>query len=369
MRLGALFTLDPGAGRPTPVSRPNVAIDERERIALLLEAACVITASSEAEGMWDGLRDVLERLIPHRGSRFSIPEFELNEFQGVESLSQSEVPVGPSHLRTGFLRLYRPDGELFEAWEISALQVLGHHLDTWISAIDARRQLIQAGKLTALGQLAAGVAHDLASPLAATLLGIELCLDGLPDAPPTVVSRLQKIRSATLKAQATAGRLLSYARKEQPKSTVFDLDAVVIEAVELVEHHLHMAQAECTLELCNETTVSGHRNELHQVVTNLLINAMDACASQPPERRVILLRTCRNGNQVQLQVIDHGEGILPEDLARIFNPFFTTKKTGQGTGLGLSICQEIVERHGGLLSLESVREKGTTAILSLPAHL
>lgn len=319
--------------------------------------------------MWGGLRDVLERLVPHQGSRLSIPEFELNDFQGAESLNQLEVPVGPSHLGAGFLRLYRPDGEAFEPWEESALQVISHHLDTWVSALDARGQLIQAGKLIALGQLAAGVAHDLASPLAATLLGVELCLDGLPDAPPKVVTRLQKMRSATLKAQATAGRLLSYARKEQPKSTVFDLDAVVVEAVELVEHHLHMAQAECTLELCGETTVSGHRNELHQVVTNLLINAMDACATQPPERRVILLRTRREGNQVQLRVTDQGEGILPEDLARIFNPFFTTKEAGRGTGLGLSICRDIVDQHGGVLSLESIRGEGTTAILSLPAHL
>jgi len=230
------------------------------------------------------------------------------------------------------------------------------------------RQLLRTEKLTSIGRLVAGVAHELNNPLAAVLGYAELAKAKEKDV--ELVGYLGRICEQTLRASRIVGNLLTFARRKEPERKPLDLNSVVTAALDLRRHDLRASNIEVTLELTEDLPRSmGDRSQLMQVVLNLIRNAEDA-NSEAGGAGVIALRTSTFSMEgepwVRFEVLDDGPGIPQEHLSRIFDPFFTTKEVGQGTGLGLSISYGIITSHQGFIYAENRPEGGTRLVVELP---
>lgn len=226
-----------------------------------------------------------------------------------------------------------------------------------------QEQLRHADRLATLGQLAAGVAHELNEPLASILGFSQLSAkeSGLVD---QTRQDLDRIVNAALHAREVIRKLLVFARETTPMRTELNVS-------ELVEDGLFFLELRCKkagIELIRNLSPSlprlvADRSQLMQVLTNLVVNAVQAM----PDGGRLTITTSPVGKYVQLTVEDTGSGMTDEVLKKAFNPFFTTKAVDQGTGLGLSVVHGIVSAHGGTVKVESKVGHGTTLIVRLPA--
>jgi PAS domain S-box-containing protein len=236
---------------------------------------------------------------------------------------------------------------------------------------DERRlteQLMQQEKLAAVGELVSGVAHELNNPLASVMAFAQLLLAAPADTPPDREA-IDAINQEARRAAKIVANLLTFARQHQPERTIADLNRVVHDTLELRRYALRTAQVEIDTDLDPDLPLTwADAFQLQQVVLNLLTNAEHALASWDGEKR-IAIATKRRGDQLVISVADTGPGVPPENLLRIFNPFFTTKPVGEGTGLGLSISDGIVREHGGRIRVDSRPGLGATFEIELPhAH-
>ncbi|MEW6283451.1 MAG: ATP-binding protein [Candidatus Eremiobacterota bacterium] len=216
----------------------------------------------------------------------------------------------------------------------------------------AQERLLQASKLATVGQFAAGIAHELNSPLAAIQLSIEGARDSLSVRPERLPGKLESAREAVLHCRNITGKLLRASRAESTPRVPSDLNQAVRAALELVETRLRKDRVEVDLDLAPLPATTVSLSEVQQVVMNLLVNARDAVLSPGAAGRAIRVRTRVDGDRVVLEVEDSGPGVPEEIRDRIFEPFFTTKPPDRGTGLGLSISRELAEENGGQLELE-----------------
>ena len=229
-------------------------------------------------------------------------------------------------------------------------------------------QLIQSEKLAAVGQLVSGVAHELNNPLTSIAGLSELLLEqqelGTKDR-----GHLRVIHEQADRAGRIVRNLLTFARKGPEEQAAVDLNDVIQRTLLLMSYDLKLKDVTIEKNLAPLPPVLGDRHALQQVVINLLNNAAQAVAENPPERpRVIMLRTWVD-DRVRMRVTDSGSGIPDAVLPHLFTPFFTTKQPGQGTGLGLSITYSIVDAHGGRITVERPPEGGAAFLVDLPpAH-
>jgi two-component system C4-dicarboxylate transport sensor histidine kinase DctB len=214
--------------------------------------------------------------------------------------------------------------------------------------LQAEDELIQAGKLAVLGQMSAGISHEINQPLTAlralsrnTLLLLE---GGRTKA---VADNLKSVDDMVERMGRITSQLKSFARKTRTAADPVDLAAAVRNVLVLLEHRLHAEQVEVLVEVPEGTQVQGDINRLEQVLVNLATNALDAMADSP-RRQLAISAEARDG-RVRVRVEDSGPGIDPAHLKRLFEPFFTTKPAGQGLGLGLVISSKIVNELGGSL--------------------
>lgn len=227
----------------------------------------------------------------------------------------------------------------------------------------SQAQLIQSGKMAAVGQLAAGVAHELNTPLGAMNLAIEGALRVLETKPDRAVSRLDRALKSGQQLKEIVSKLLHYSKPADAEGQETYLHAVVNDALDLVGHQMRLDRVEVQAELESVPPILANHNELQQVVINLLTNARDAILSQKPEAPQIETRTYSTETTVELSVKDNGTGMDQKTQDRVFEPFFTTKDVGKGTGLGLSITKEIVDRNKGVIEVETSPGHGTTITL------
>lgn len=233
---------------------------------------------------------------------------------------------------------------------------------------DLERRLVQADKLSSIGLLAAGVAHEVNTPLAVISTYAQMLAKQL-HGDETKSKLLDKIAKQTFRASEIVNSLLNFSRTSSTAFEPLDLNKVIRETISLLEHQFEKFGIGIETELDEELpAMRGNAGKLQQVFLNLLLNARDAMTDLPAgDRRVLRLTTAADGLGVRVEIRDSGPGIARDHLARIFDPFFTTKGARRGTGLGLSVSYGIVEEHSGVIEAESNPGEGATFRLEFPA--
>ncbi len=235
-------------------------------------------------------------------------------------------------------------------------------LDDITQRVRLEEQLVQTEKLTSLGLLAAGVAHEVNTPLAVISNYIQILAKQLPGEDPRH-KLIEKIVTQTFRASEIVNNLLNFSRTGAAEFTEVNLNRVVEETLSLVSHPFRTARVNVMKALQTDLpAVLGSNNRLQQVFLNLFMNARDAM----PNGGMLEVRTACNNGYVEVEVTDTGTGIPRENLIRIFDPFFTTKSSGRGTGLGLSVSYGIIKEHAGKIDVRSTPGKGTSFRLEFP---
>jgi len=224
-------------------------------------------------------------------------------------------------------------------------------------------KMSQTEKLTSLGLLAAGVAHEVNTPLAVISNYIQMLAKQMPEGDPRQ-SLIEKIVKQTFRASEIVNNLLNFSRTGAAEAADVDVNRVVEETLSLVAHPMKTARIQIVKELGEALpTVRGSANKLQQVFLNLFLNARDAM----PAGGLLEVRTAAHNGSVEIEIADTGAGIAREDINRIFDPFFTTKPNGRGTGLGLSVSYGIIKEHAGKIDVRSTPGKGTSFHVEFPA--
>jgi two-component system NtrC family sensor kinase len=235
-------------------------------------------------------------------------------------------------------------------------------LDDITQRVRLEEQMVQTEKLTSLGLLAAGVAHEVNTPLAVISNYIQMLAKQIPADDPRQKT-IERIVKQTFRASEIVNNLLNFSRTGAAEFIEVDLNHVLEETLTLVQHPFKTAQVKVIKNYTEQLpTVLGSITRLQQVFLNLFMNARDAM----PGGGMLEVRTGAQNGSVEVEVTDTGQGIPPEHLHRIFDPFFTTKATGQGTGLGLSVSYGIIKEHAGKVDVRSTPGKGTSFRLEFP---
>jgi PAS domain S-box-containing protein len=233
-------------------------------------------------------------------------------------------------------------------------------------------RLAQQDRLSALGTLLAGIAHEMNNPLSYALLGIEQTLEALDDAllAPAVTARLRELldgaREGATRVGGIIGQIRATSRPDVAERGRVELRAVVEAALRVIHNELHH-RARLVTDFGDVPAVVGSAQRLEQVVLNLLVNAVQALPDGRAENEIRVATRTGPAGEAMIEVSDSGVGIPDDVRPRVFDPFFTTKAVGEGLGLGLSICHGIVSAHGGVITFTSAPARGTTFRVTLPA--
>lgn len=229
-----------------------------------------------------------------------------------------------------------------------------------------RDALHQQEKLSALGSLLAGVAHELNNPLAVVVGRALMLEEDVRD--PAVTASVAKLRAAAERCARIVKTFLAMARQRPSERRPVSVNAVVEAALELLAYGLKSDGVEVVRELAPDLpSVSADEDQLHQVFLNLLVNAQQALREAPAPRRILVTTWGGHSGKVSVEVADTGPGVPPAIRTRIFDPFFTTKPEGLGTGLGLSVCHGIVTAHEGTVEAGERPGGGALFTVRLPA--
>ena len=297
----------------------------------------------------------------------------------LRALSQA-VAAGDLNQKTEFSR---PDeiGELAEAFDTMTLHLRERtdeaarlyaetvQRNQELAEINARlqtaqQQLVQSEKLAAVGQLTAGIVHDVKNPLA-VIKGLAESLQEEPELQAYAQKDLALIRDSATKANQIVSDLLTFSRQSTPEMQTQDLKATVEAALRITSFLARKANAQVIATLPEQSVyVTYDAQQIEQVLVNLIQNAIQAM----PQGGTLCVSMSQAEEAVALAVQDSGIGIPPENLRRIFDPFFTTKPEGEGTGLGLSVSYGIITRHHGRIDVDSAVGQGTTVTILLPKH-
>ena len=228
--------------------------------------------------------------------------------------------------------------------------------------------LIQAEKLTSLGQLAASVAHEINNPLAGVLVYTQLLAKKINSDKFTKESAteyLSKMEAELTRSSRLIRNLLDFARQSPPRFWEVDINEVINRSFELAAHSAQLQHVQVIKELDPALPkITADFDQLQQVCTNLIMNAIQAM----PKGGTLTIRTSADKTQVKIEVQDTGVGISPENMRKLFTPFFTTKREVKGVGLGLAVSYGIIQRHQGRIEVQSKEGEGTTFTVYLPLH-
>jgi len=260
--------------------------------------------------------------------------------------------------------LLEPDGSVRE------FQGIGRDITDRKHAEEAQRNLAHASRLAMAGELTASIAHEINQPLGAILSNIDAA-EMLMEQPgcrlETIREILSDIRKDDLRASDIIHHLRSLLRKRELEFQSLDLNQVVAEVLRLTAFDLQRRRVRPELRLSPvPLLVLGDRVHLEQVLLNLFLNAMDAMTGTPPPHRLAVRTAHATGGVVEVTIADTGHGIPPEQLPRLFESFFTTKK--EGMGLGLSIARSLVEAHRGTLTAANNPDRGASFRITLPGR-
>jgi signal transduction histidine kinase len=253
-------------------------------------------------------------------------------------------------------------GELADSFNTMAKELDGrdHTIKKTQSA------LVQSEKMSAFGQLGAGIAHEVKNPLAGILGLTQLSLRKLDKEAP-IYANLELVIKETKRCQMIMDNLLRFARKEEVAFDIVDISKVINDTAAIVEHQLGVNQVKLNIDIePNLPQIEGNANQLQQVLMNLAINAQQAMKDNPG---TVTIQASQDAiKNLVIKVIDNGPG-MPETIRkRVFDPFFSTKPSGEGTGLGLSVSYGIIQEHRGTIRVDSIIDQETIFTIILPSH-
>jgi PAS domain S-box-containing protein len=284
-----------------------------------------------------------------------------------EAVRQEALARGTS--RRDGLHLAGPNGELVPVFMSAGAIDYGNRHWVQIICIDMSEQrrleaqLVQSEKMAAIGQLAAGIAHELRNPLAIVMNALYDLRARLDGSDAEIGEDLRIAEDEIGRAQAIIKNLLEFSRESAADLERLDINDLVRRTLQLLEKYLESSGVAVSAELGDVPTCVANDNALRQILLNLVTNAVQAM----PRGGRLVVRTERHGaDRVRLEVQDDGVGIPQAHLKDIFNPFFTTKAPGQGTGLGLFVVHAILQRYGGDVRVASELGAGTTFTIELP---
>ncbi len=230
-----------------------------------------------------------------------------------------------------------------------------------------QRKLILSSKLASLGEMAAGIAHEINNPLQSLLLNIDMLkkeIDG------TAIKKVARLEDGVVRIKRIVKDLLIFAREEAPDNENVDLNIVIEKGADILRHLLKISNVRITLDLDSRPLiVECNRNLFLQVIINLIQNAKDAIESSDTDAgvsNITISSRLMGGHEVVVTVSDDGPGIPEKIIDKIFDPFLTTKPAGKGTGLGLSVSQKIIQSMNGAITVASPPGAGTTFTISVP---
>jgi len=229
----------------------------------------------------------------------------------------------------------------------------------------AEQKALVNAKLASIGELVAGVAHEVNNPLTG-ILGYAQLLAEKQDIPQNVKEDLQKIYEESKRTVRIVQNLLRFARQYKPEKNLVDINELVERTLELEAYKLRTSNIELSTKLSADVPlILADYNQLQQVILNIVNNAQQAIA-EVKRKGKITLTTNVIEDYIRISIADNGPGISADNMTKIFDPFFTTKPDGSGSGLGLSVCHGLVTEHGGNIYAESTPGKGTIFIIELP---
>jgi two-component system NtrC family sensor kinase len=251
------------------------------------------------------------------------------------------------------------------------LREAGAAFNSMVSNIEAAEKdrdkaefaMLQSAKLASIGQMAAGIGHEINNPLSNILSLTKLVERRLPESDDLVRQDVRAIREEAERVSRIVNAILNFGRQSHPVRTAFSSRAWLLETLHLVDTEAASRHVSVQVETGDDTVLKGDRDLLQQALVNLLLNALHAS----PEGGTVRVASTLDGADLKLSVTDQGPGITPEVAARMFDPFFTTRPEGEGSGLGLSISLGIVQHHNGTLELQNNPDGGVTASIMLPA--
>jgi signal transduction histidine kinase len=254
------------------------------------------------------------------------------------------------------------DGAIDETAEIMKLEVLASDLAVTIENSRLHHQLVRSEKLAALGQLVAGVAHELNNPLTGIMGYADLLSEEVEGQ--KAAKRVEKLGAEARRMKRIVDGLLRFARQNNPAARAADFETALHDVIQLREFHIRKLGIKMDVHVAPDLPrIAIGEDELKQVLLNILNNAIDAV--EESAQRSIVMSATRQGDRVFLRFDDSGPGF--SDLNRAFDPFFTTKPVGKGTGLGLSICYGIIQEAGGEIVLNNKQPFGASVSLEFPA--
>ncbi|MDD5613886.1 MAG: ATP-binding protein [Candidatus Omnitrophica bacterium] len=230
---------------------------------------------------------------------------------------------------------------------------------------DTQNQLIQAEKMASLGQLSAGVAHEIKNPLTIIIQGIEYLKNSLTD--PKLIDATDRIKKAALRADKIVIDLLDYSQPALPKFKKTDIVSLIEETISLIKYQIEIKNIKVTTKYSPGTReINLDSNLMKQVFLNIALNATDALSDNGTISISVDKILEENRDFIQITFSDNGCGIAEENLGKIFDPFFTTKRTRESSGLGLPVTKGIIQRHRGKIDIKSTQNKGTDVIIKMP---
>lgn len=231
-----------------------------------------------------------------------------------------------------------------------------------------QKKLYEMEKMSTIGMLAAGVAHELNTPLTSVITNVQMITKYSKDINGKIKEPLEIIEKAAKSCKFIIDSLICYSRGEtQDKKVIFistNLNDVLENVLPLIKDRINKEKIEVIKDYGNIKNIKGDPPQLQRVFINLIINAIDAI-KKAKRKGKIFIKTYLDGDYVTTEIIDNGAGIPDEHIKHIFDPFFTDKKQGEGTGLGLSICEGILEKHGGKIKVSSKFGEGSTFKVSI----
>jgi PAS domain S-box-containing protein len=328
-----------------------VVVDLQDRVLLWNRSAETLVGVDSAHAIGTPISDLFER-----------------PFHDVVVAARRDAPGGTTLFR---VQLAAPADNRREALVNLAMAPLERDREQagWILVLadvtdraTLEEQLRLSERMASIGLLAAGVAHEVNTPLTGISSFTQMLLDRSEPGDPKK-ELLEKIERQTFRAAKIVNNLLNLARPSTSEAHPVDINVVIGDILSLLEHQLRTSRVQVRRDLTGqEVPVRGIEYKLQQVFLNLFLNARDAM----PSGGWLSVSTRVRGREAIVEVSDTGVGIPPEHLARIYDPFFTTKAEGHGTGLGLSVTYGIVQEHGGLLVCDSPPGEGTKFRLVLP---